>query len=271
MGGLFYLLKKLKKICAIMLILCLFPYIVTVFVNGKSNEAGKYTELEEYCLSVLSKEVSSEYEEEMLKVQAVIVRTTIYQNINEINWSELETIKLEKGWEQRLRKAWESTEGQVLMYDGNLALLPFHYLSNGKTRSGTEVLQSEAYPYLQIRECLKDLEAPEQLGTQMLELTNAEILATDHAGYVTKVKVGEETLTGESFRDKYQLASSAFELQSFETKTCVITKGVGHGLGLSQYTANEMAKEGKTYQEILQFFYEGTEMREVAEVLIKEE
>jgi stage II sporulation protein D len=50
-----------------------------------------------------------------------------------------------------------------------------------------------------------------------------------------------------------------------------VTKGVGHGLGLSQYTANEMAKEGKNYKEILQFFFEGTEVKEVAEILWKVE
>ena len=43
--------------------------------------------------------------------------------------------------------------------------------------------------------------------------------------------------------------------------------GVGHGLGLSQYTANEMAKEEKTTEEILQYFFEGTEIREVAEII----
>ena len=48
-------------------------------------------------------------------------------------------------------------------------------------------------------------------------------------------------------------------------------KGIGHGLGMSQNTANEMAKEGKKYDEILQYFYEGTEMKEVAEILLNVE
>lgn len=51
----------------------------------------------------------------------------------------------------------------------------------------------------------------------------------------------------------------------------VTTKGIGHGLGMSQNTANEMAKEGKKYDEILQYFYEGTEMKEVAEILLNVE
>ena len=42
--------------------------------------------------------------------------------------------------------------------------------------------------------------------------------------------------------------------------------GNGHGLGMSQWTANEMAKEGKTYEEILQFFFEGTELADGGDV-----
>ena len=145
--------------------------------------------------------------------------------------------------------------------------MPFHYLSNGKTRSGEELLQSQAYPYLTVKECLEDLNSDEQIQTKLIEETEIEIVSTDKAGYVTQVKVGNEIMSGDNFRNTYELTSSCFELQKFESVTRVITKGVGHGLGLSQYTANEMAKEGKTYQEILQFFYEGTELKEVAEIL----
>ena len=101
----------------------------------------------------------------------------------------------------------------------------------------------------------------------MLEISNAEVTKRDGAGYVVELKVGELVQSGEKFREEHGLASSSFELQSFSEVTRVICKGVGHGLGLSQYTANEMAKEGKNYQEILQYFYEGTSLQEVAEIL----
>ena len=80
-----------------------------------------------------------------------------------------------------------------------------------------------------------------------------------------------EEMSGEEFREMYGLASSCFEFQQFENDARIITKGVGHGLGLSQYTANEMAKNGKTCEEILQFFFPGTEIKEVAEILWKVE
>lgn len=40
---------------------------------------------------------------------------------------------------------------------------------------------------------------------------------------------------------------------------------------MSQYSANKMAKKGKTYQEILDYFFEGTEIKEVVEILIDAE
>ena len=243
-------MRKWKRILAVMTILVLLPYIVTVFINGKAVNADAVSLLDTYCLGMLAKEVSSDYEDEMLKVQAVIVRTTVYQNIDEIVAEEIESLDVDPAWRRRLEKAWKETEGQVLMYENELALLPYHYLSNGKTRSGEEVLQSSSYPYLKVRECLADLESEEQLAIKMLDITGAEVVKKDSAGYVVEVKVGEMVQSGEKFREEHGLASSSFELQSFSEVTRVISQGIGHGLGLSQYSANEMAKEGKTYQEI---------------------
>ena len=223
--------------------------------------------LDDYCIGVLAKEVSSDYEDEMLKAQAVIVRTAVYSQITELREEVLEKSDLDAVWYQKLKKIWEETEGQVIMYNNELALVPFHQLSNGRTRSGQEVLGSDEYPYLQIKECPKDIGADEQMKTMVIPVSGANVLTSDSAGYVMEVKIGEETCGGDNFRDTYELASSCFELQGFEDKTRVITKGVGHGLGLSQYTANEMAKEGKKHKEILQYFFPGTEIHEVAEIL----
>ena len=61
--------------------------------------------------------------------------------------------------------------------------------------------------------------------------------------------------------------SACFTLQDYNGKLRVTTRGVGHGLGMSQYTANRMAKEGKDYKEILDYFFSGTEIKEVTEIL----
>jgi len=261
------MLQKFKKIGALLLIIVLLPYVITIFMNGENVSADKDTALDEYCIGVLAKEVSSDYEDEMLKAQAVIVRTTVYAEIKELNKDLLVKPDIDAGWYKKLKDIWKETEGQVLLYNNELALLPFHQLSNGKTRSGQEVLESDAYPYLQVRDCPKDVGSDLHMQTKVLSVSGVQILSHDSAGYVTEVQIGEEKCSGDAFRDTYELASGCFELQEFDGKTRAVTKGVGHGLGMSQYTANEMAKDGKSYIEILQFFYEGTEMKEVAEIL----
>ena len=270
--------RKIKKFFAVLTILVLFPYIITVFANGKGVNNSKEIDkkdalLKEHCIGLLAKEVSADYEEEMLKVQALLVRTTIYKEIEELGEDILQQegfgdiSDIEGSWYKKLESIWDETEGEVIMYQDKLALVPYHQVSNGKTRIGSEVLGSEDYPYLQMKECPKDVEASNQMESKFINVKGAKVDAYDSAGYALNVTVGEEKINGESFRTTYGLASSCFELQTFENNTRVVTKGVGHGLGLSQYTANEMAKEGKTYKEILQFFFEGTEIKEVAEIL----
>ena len=230
------------------------------------------TMLREYCVRQLSKEVTSQYADEMLKVQAILVRTTVYKEIEELGEKFLEEKitqeeEIDLIYRQKLEKSWDETEGQVAMYGEKLALVPFHQVSNGKTRNGEEVLGSKDYPYLQVVECQRDVEAENQLKSSFIEETGILIEEWDSAGYVTSVSVAGEKMSGEAFREKYQLASSCFEVQEFENRTRVITKGVGHGLGLSQFSANKMAEDGKTSEEILQFFFPGTEIKEVAEIL----
>ena len=272
------MLRRIKKYIAVLVILVLLPYIVTIFINGKQVEQkqdkdGKKELLKQHCIGILAREVSTDYEDEMLKVQALLVRTTVYQQIEEqgeafLNQEDFGKIQdIDSSWYKKLEKIWDETEGEVILYEGELALVPFHQVSNGKTRSGKEVLESEEYPYLQIIECPKDVEADRQMESKFIEVKDAKVLEYDSAGYALKVQVGEEICNGEAFRDAYALASSCFELQQFQDNTRAITKGVGHGLGLSQYTANEMAKEGKKYKEILQYFFEGTKVQTVAEIL----
>ena len=260
--------QKLKKAAATMTILILLPFVLTVFLSGgKGNE--KEDILDTYCIGVLSQEVIEDYEDEMLKAQAVIVRTTVHKEMQE-NGKKIDSEKayemkneISADWYRRLKEIWDETEGQVLMYEDELALTPFHYLSSGATRDGKKVLGSDAYPYLESVSCPKDVESEEQINSFLIPVKKADIKEKDKSGYVTVVQVGEELVTGEQFRSAYGLASSCFTFQKAEEKTRVITKGIGHGLGLSQYTANEMAKEGKTYEEILFYFFKDTKLKEV--------
>lgn len=312
--------QRFKQFGYYLIIIVLLPYVITVFINGpsitasshvdgtyvkvrldkkQSEEAGRQgadtdssnissgessvaeLPIEDYCIGIMAKEVLPGYEKEMLKAQAVLVRTDIYRQIEkegsdivleESFWTKKQ---MEKAWGvtkysryyNKLRSAWRDTEGQVLMYDGKLAKTPFFRLSNGSTRDGKEVL-GKKYPYLKIIECPLDIESEEQIQTVTLEDMDAEVEKCDTAGYVLSVRVGKEKISGEEFRTNCHLASSCFTLQKYNGKLRITTRGVGHGLGMSQNTANEMAKKGDKYEEILEEFFEDTELKEVTDIVL---
>lgn len=289
--------QKIKRLGAYLIIIILLPYVITVFLNGSvipvsvetdtqkvrvlKNDQEVDVQIEEYGIGKMAMEIPLSYEMEALKVQAILVRTTLYDQIQE-NGSEGALTEeywtradMRKQWGSetykknyaRLKAAWEDTEGQVLLYGEQLAYVPYCRLTNGNTRDGSEVLGSEAYPYLKIRECPLDVEAEEQIQTTVLEEMEVNITETDTAGYVTEVQVGQETMSGEEFREKYNLPSASMVMKTYEGKLRITTRGIGHGLGLSQYTANKMAENGKKAEEILAYFFVGTEIKEVAEIV----
>ena len=305
--------EKLKRAGCWLIIIVLLPYIITVFINGpKVITASKADEtmvkikkngempVEEYCIGVLAKDMSADYEEEALKAQAVLIRTEVYRMIRKAGeksmlpeeaadefWTEKQ---MKSAWGiryaenyRKLKKVLESTAGQVLFYGDGLAMTPFFNLSNGYTRDAKEVLGKEEYPYLKIVECPEDVNAENEIQTVILEekseqnveteeeagieTLDVEIQETDSVGYVLKIRVGDKVISGEEFRNKYHLASSCFTLQRYNGKIRVTTRGTGHGIGMSQYTANEMAKEKKGYKKILKYFFEGTDIKEVTEII----
>lgn len=288
---------KLKRLGCYLIIIILLPYIITVFLNGpqaaevsgvdetcvnvKDDVGTVEVTLKEYCIGILAKEIPVSYELEALKAQAILVRTAIYMKLEnggtdivleESYWTKED---MQEAWGaskyadyyDKLEEVWEDTEGQVVTYDGKLAKTAFFRLSNGSTRDGKEVLGSDEYPYLKIVECPLDIESTAQIQTMTIDDMDAEITASDTAGYVMTVRVGSETISGEAFRTTYNLASSCFTLQKYNGKLRITTRGVGHGLGMSQYTAQEMAKSGESAENILQYFFGGTEIKEVTEIV----
>lgn len=291
--------QRLKRYSCYVLIIVLLPYVITVFINGPGIMASAGVDdtcvkvrmesgevkmpIEEYCIGVLAREIPVNYEEEALKAQAVLVRTGIYSKIGENGsdaileeefWTKEQ---MEEAWGisgylknyDRLKRIWKKTEGQVVTYEGKPARTPFFRLSNGSTRDGKEAL-GEDYPYIKITECPLDIEAVEQMQTVTIDDMDAEVESCDTAGYVLSVRVGNETVSGEEFRRTYHLPSSSFTLQKYDGKLRITTRGVGHGVGMSQYTANEMAKKGAGEKEILEYFFPGTEVKEVIQIVQKE-
>ena len=93
-------------------------------------------------------------------------------------------------------------------------------------------------------------------------LTQLVIDKRDSASYVTGISAGGITISGEDFRKRLGLNSACFSIGEADGKIRIVTKGLGHGLGLSEWGANELAKQGKDYIEILKYYFPNIEITE---------
>lgn len=78
-----------------------------------------------------------------------------------------------------------------------------------------------------------------------------------------EIQIGNQVFQGEQVREILKLPSSCFTIQKIEEQVRFLCKGVGHGLGMSQYTAHQMALEGKNYKEILGYFFPEMKVEDV--------
>ena len=81
------------------------------------------------------------------------------------------------------------------------------------------------------------------------------VYENDSAGYVLSVRLVEVNIGGGVFRKTLSLPSSDFTITFEEGGVKIVTRGMGSGIGFSQYEANELAKDGKNFIDLLNFFF----------------
>ena len=269
---------------------------VRLLVNGEIREIP----MEDYLVGVLAGEMPASFEREALKAQAVAARTyTLYCAAADKHgeaqicaepshcqaWQDEETMRRKWGadWEscaERLRQAVRATAGQVLRYEGELIFAAFHASSAGATEDSGQVWNPRPY--------LISVSSPEGIDTvpnYVTELRCAALdfrdallsahpdcdfsggpetwigpLERDGSGRVTAVSLGGVTVRGTELRQLFSLRSTAFSLEYREGLFCFTGTGSGHGVGMSQYGANVMARDGADYRQILAHYYPGTEL-----------
>ena len=251
----------------------------------------------EDCIPVmLAAWIPADYGEETLKAQAVLLRTWLGREFGkekEVSRKELEekiSVLLnqeEPGelWETaglsetygRLKQASEATKGLALTWEGELIEPFFCRASAGMTRS-----RGEDYPYLKQTESPGDFLAdgfytvismrPGQLAERINEIPGAvfadgsdfperiQVVERDGAGYVRQIQMGEKTYTGEEVQEALELPSACYEFSEESGSIRVTCKGMGHGYGFSQAGANELEKEGKTWDELLNYYFQNVEI-----------
>ena len=261
--------RKQSWVTKIFLLLT-FPYLVTVFVNGpEAVSVNKTTDMENILPIILSEQISPEYQIETIEAQAVIARSNLMRKLQEqadtgsILCEICNNIK-QNGWvwkipEECYETAVKNTQDQILTVDGELKLVPYHEISAGETRDGEEAFHDSQYAYLKSVDSSADKDAAEYLSSiyvseQQLPKELA-ISSRDKRGYVQSLMADDNILEGTAFASGMGIASPAFSMQKLDGRIRFLSKGKGHGLGFSQYGGDVLAKEGKTWQEILHIYF----------------
>lgn len=261
--------RKQSWVSKIFLLLT-FPYLVTVFVNGpEAVSVNKTTDMENILPIILSEQISPEYQIETIEAQAVIARSNLMRKLQEqadtgsILCEICNNIK-QNGWvwkipEECYETAVKNTQDQILTVDGELKLVPYHEISAGETRDGEEAFHDSQYAYLKSVDSSADKDAAEYLSStyvseQQLPKELA-ISSRDKRGYVQSLMADDNILEGTAFASGMGIASPAFSMQKLDDRIRFLSKGKGHGLGFSQYGGDVLAKEGKTWQEILHIYF----------------
>ena len=268
----------------------------TVRVKRLSTDKVEEVPLEEYIVGVLAGEMPIDFELEALKAQAVASRSYVlkrmeYNKDNEYDvvdsvlnqvyldddylketWGNNYTIKINK-----LRTAVNETYNEYMEYDGEIIDALFFSTSNGYTEDSHLVFNLEL-PYLKSVESSWDQEVSsafsskytyslqefyEKLGLEYKDKLEVEILEKSSTNRVLKLKINGEEFEGTTLYNKLGLRSTDFEITQVGSNVVFDMKGYGHGVGMSQYGALGMAKQGYTYDEILKHYYTGVTIKKI--------
>ena len=260
----------------------------------RSNNTVEKINIEDYLIGVVSSEVPVYFEEEAIKAQAVAARTyalkqmqgrknepydvtdttssQVYQSDEQLRnkWKDNYEKNVEK-----IKKCIQSTNGEYLTYNDEIIYAFFFSTSNGKTEDNKDVFGKDL-PYLRVVDSSFDKNETQnfeisttfslndfyqKLGlnySDELSITNKEL--TD-SGRVRSITINQKTFKGTDIRSKLSLRSTDFNIEKKDNNVIITTKGYGHGVGMSQYGANALAKQNKNYKEILNYYYQGTNLQ----------
>lgn len=205
---------------------------------------------------------------------------------------------LKKDWENagkaealaKIRKAVQDTRDIIMVYGGRPITASFFSTSNGYTENSEDVWQARV-PYLRsvpspwdqkiapgyrktVRftrdELIQKLNLPRKAIATLSSnksLPEMRTLSKTAGHRIEKIRIGDEVYSGVEVRSRLGLRSSEFIWQEDSQGVTITTFGNGHGVGMSQWGANGMAKEGYTTTKILQHYYTGISFAKASKLL----
>lgn len=205
----------------------------------------------------------------------------VYRNKEDtvVNW---EKENADEYW-KRINEAVESTKGQVIEYKGKVIDMPLYFaVSSGNTENIKDVFNVER-PYLVSVESFGDNLAPKY--TEIVKISkdkfigilkenniainkneinsSIEIVEKNSSGSISKMRLGDKIVDSVDFRRMFSLNSTNIKIKITENHIEITCAGYGHGVGMSQWGANAMARNNKSSIEIIEHYYTGTKVNEI--------
>ena len=272
-----------------------FHYMNNKIIRVKDVDKDEIIKVpfEEYIKGVLAGEMSASFDIEALKAQAVASRSYVLFQANKNKDSDYDVVNttlnqvyltddyLKEKWKDeyvskinKIKKAVSETKGEYLSYNNEVVEALFFSTSPGQTENSEDVFSSEI-PYLRSVSSSWDKDSPvftdsstfdltdfyEKLGLEYNDSLNIEIIDKTSTGRIKKLKINGNEMSSNFVCSKLELKSTYFEIIQDGSKVIIKNKGYGHGVGMSQYGAQGMAKNGYTYDEILKHYYQNIEIK----------
>lgn len=271
------------------------PEAVFRVLDASANVVYTFTE-RDFLIYTVAAELPASYPPEALKAQAVAAYTyyTYQKNrhaagVEGADFSDVPgdfpssytTDALKERWGdqyehylQKIADAVDSVAGEMMLYEGKPIFAAYHSCNSGMTETAKTVWGVD-YPYLQSVASSGDALSPKYTSTATvsdkefaaafpdLKLTGdaagwiSGTPTVSAAGTVTAITIGGKEYTGREVRSALELRSACFTVTHGKDGFTFTVKGYGHGVGMSQYGAKEMADRGFTYEEILKHYYHG--------------
>lgn len=274
---------------------------MTIRVKRLKTDTIEIMPLESYIVGVLAGEMPIYFELESLKAQAVASRSYAIKRIEYnkdndydvvdsiMNQVYLDEEYLKEVWGSeyttninKLRSAVNATIDECVVYDGKVVDALFFSTSNGYTEDANLVFDLDL-PYLKSVESKWDEKESSAYSTtkvmslkefyNKLDLSynrdlDVEIISRSNTNRVLSLKINNVEFTGRELYNLLSLRSTDFVISQIGTNVFIDMKGYGHGVGMSQYGALGMAKEGYNYKEILTYYYQNTSIMEYSSLLL---
>lgn len=211
------------------------------------------------------------------------VKHQVYLNEEE----RKEQWKSDFAWKNaKIREAVYETAGIILSYQGEPIEATFFSVSNGYTENA-EDYWNVPLPYLKSVESPWDRQSPKfqrqisfpveeverKLGVRLHVSASTKsdkwykVLKMTDGQRIGLIEIGGKSFTGRQVRELLGLPSTAFTMKLASGRIFFLTKGYGHGVGMSQWGAQGMAEQGKSAEEIVKHYYRGIELKHYNDIL----